>query len=382
MKLFCLNNISKIALSSVKGKDEIVNNENDADAIIVRSFNMHEYNLPSSILAITRAGSGVNNIPCDKYSEKGVVVFNTPGSNANAVKELLICSLLLSSRGIIDGVNWIKDNKDDKDIKKTTEKIKANFSGNELYSKTIAVLGLGKIGILVANSLMQLGLKVIGYDPYLTLKGATQLDRHIVYAENLLNAIKDADYVTIHIPLLDSTKNLLSKDEFQNMKDGVVLINLSRDEIVDEDLLKEYLDNGKVKKYVTDFPNTKVVNFKNTIVIPHLGASTLEAEDNSALMAIDEVKDYLENGNITNSVNYPSINAQVKTTKYRLSILHKNVPGMIVKFSSIFSSDNKNISNLLNKSKGEYAVTIIDYDEEIDVNLIKNTDGVLRVRVI
>jgi len=379
MKAFCLNNISKIALDSIKEPDYIVDNVDKADSILVRSFDMHEYSVNDNVLAIARCGAGVNNIPFNELRDKGIVVFNTPGANANAVKELTICSLFLASRDIIGGAEWIKNNSDDIDISKTAEKIKSKFAGSEVYQKTIAILGLGKIGILVANLCQHLGMKVVGYDPYLTVKGATQLDKHIKYVETINEAVKDADFISIHIPLNDSTKEMINEKVFNSMKNDAVFLNFSRDSLVNEKDLEKAIENGIVKKYITDFANSNVVKLKNTIILPHLGASTNEAEDNCALMAIDEIKDYLENGNITNSVNFPSINAGIKQAKNRMCILHKNVPGMIAKFSTILSEKNVNIINLQNKSKGDYAYTIIDYDEDIDGLSI---DNVIKVRII
>lgn len=380
MKAYCLNNISKVALATLSKQDKIVDDIKDADSILVRSFDMHETELDNNILAVARAGAGVNNIPLDKYAEKGVVVFNTPGANANAVKELVLCGLLLSSRGIIEGNEWVKENVNDVEINKTAEKAKSKFAGTEIYGKKIAVLGLGKIGILVSNACASLGMKVIGYDPYLTISNAMKLEKDLKYVESIEEAVRDVDYVTLHIPANDETKGLVNSKLFDEMKDGVILLNFSRDVLVNDKDLEKAIASGKVRKYVTDFANANVVKYENTICLPHLGASTEEAEDNCALMAINQLKDYIENGNITNSVNYPATNAGIKGDDIRICINHHNVPGMIAKFSTVLSEENINIANLVNKSKGDYAYTIIDVDKKADVAAIESIDGVLRVR--
>jgi len=380
MKAYCLNNISKVALATLNAPDTTVEDIKDADSILVRSFDMHETKLEDNILAVARAGAGVNNIPLEEYAEQGVVVFNTPGANANAVKELVLCGLLLSSRGILEGNQWVIDNKEDSEINKTAEKAKAKFAGNEIYGKTIAVLGLGKIGILVTNACASLGMKVVGYDPFLTVANAMKLEKDLKYVESIAEAIKDADYITIHIPANDQTKNLINKDLFNQMKKGTVLLNFSRDSLVNDADLKDAIDEGIIKKYVTDFANKNVVKLEHTICLPHLGASTEEAEDNCAIMAINQLKDYIENGNITNSVNYPTTNAGLKGNDIRICINHHNVPGMIAKFSTVLSEENINIANLVNKSKGDYAYTIIDVDKKADIQSIEKLDGVLKVR--
>lgn len=382
MKAFCLNNISKVALATLKNDDVVVNDVNEADSILVRSFAMHEYELQDNILAVARCGAGVNNIPLEKYAAQGVVVFNTPGANANAVKELVLCGLLLASRDIIGGYKWIEENKDKEDIGKLAEKAKAKYAGNEIYGKKIAIIGLGVIGVLVANACVNLGMTVVGYDPYLSIQNAMRLNKHIKYVDKLDDACKDVDFVSVHAPLLDSTKGMISKEMIAKMKDGVILLNFARDKLIDEQALKVALEEGKVKKYVTDFANPTVMTYPNTICLPHLGASTEEAEDNCALMAIDELNDYLENGNITHSVNLPDAQAGVKQSKYRVCIIHKNIPGMIANFSSVITNISGNIATLVNKSKGEYAYTIIDVDKEVDVKTFLNLDGVIKVRVI
>ena len=382
MKAYCLDKISKVALATLKDGDKTVESLNDADSILVRSSKMHEMALPENILAVARAGAGVNNIPLQDYAEKGVVVFNTPGANANAVKELVIASLLLASRDIIGGNLWIKENAGDENIAKSAEKAKSQFAGNEVFHKSIAVLGLGAIGVLVANACVDLGMQVIGYDPYLSIHNAMLLNKRVTYVSSLEEAIKDVDFLTVHIPLTDSTKGLIGKELINKMKDGATILNLSRDGIIDEEALKNALEEGKIKKYITDFANPNVVKMPNTMCFPHLGASTEEAEDNCALMAISELKDYLENGNISNSVNYPATDAGKKGQGVRICINHRNIPGMINNFTTIISRDGGNIASLVNKSRNEYAYTIIDADKEVDMKELLEVPGVLRVRVI
>ena len=382
MKAYCLDKISKVALATLKDGDKTVESLNDADSILVRSSKMHEMALPENILAVARAGAGVNNIPLQDYAEKGVVVFNTPGANANAVKELVIASLLLASRDIIGGNLWVKENAGDENIAKSAEKAKSQFAGNEVFHKSIAVLGLGAIGVLVANACVDLGMQVIGYDPYLSIHNAMLLNKRVTYVSSLEEAVKDVDFLTIHIPLTDSTKGLIGKELISKMKDGATILNLSRDGLIDEEALKNALEEGKIKKYVTDFANPNVVKMPNTMCFPHLGASTEEAEDNCALMAISELKDYLENGNISNSVNYPAADAGKKGQGVRICINHRNIPGMINNFTTIISRDGGNIASLVNKSRNEYAYTIIDADKEVDMKELLEVPGVLRVRVI
>lgn len=382
MKAYCLDKISKVALATLKDGDKTVESLNDADSILVRSSKMHEMALPENILAVARAGAGVNNIPLQDYAEKGVVVFNTPGANANAVKELVIASLLLASRDIIGGNLWVKENAGDENIAKSAEKAKSQFAGNEVFHKSIAVLGLGAIGVLVANACVDLGMQVIGYDPYLSIHNAMLLNKRVTYVSSLEEAVKDVDFLTVHIPLTDSTKGLIGKELISKMKDGATILNLSRDGIIDEETLKKALEEGKIKKYITDFANPNVVKMPNTMCFPHLGASTEEAEDNCALMAISELKDYLENGNISNSVNYPAADAGKKGQGVRICINHKNIPGMINNFTTIISRDGGNIASLVNKSRNEYAYTIIDADKEVDMKELLEVPGVLRVRVI
>ena len=381
MKAYCLNKISPIALKGLKAPDTIVDDISKADSILVRSQAMHDMELGNNILAVARAGAGVNNIPVMEYAEKGIVVFNTPGANANAVKELVLCGLFLGSRDIVGGHDWINQNKDDAEIGKTAEKAKAQFAGHEILGKTIAVIGLGAIGLMVANACVHLGMNVRGYDPYLTVTNAVKLSKMVNYCEKIEDAIQGADYVTIHVPLVESTKGMLNAKLFK-LFDDTVLLNFSRDTLVNDDDLLKALSSGKVRKYVTDFANPKVVNMPNTLVIPHLGASTEEAEDNCAFMAIDELKHYLENGSIIHSVNYPDVTCGPKECQTRVCVLHKNVPGIISKITTVISSNNSNIGNFINKSKGEYAYSVFEVDGEVDINSISSLEGVIRVRVL
>ena len=381
MKAYCLNKISPIALAGLKAPDMVVDDINSADSILVRSQAMHDMELGKNILAVARAGAGVNNIPVEKYASEGIVVFNTPGANANAVKELVLCGLFLASRDVVGGHEWVEQNKNDENIGKTAEKAKSQFAGHEILGKTIAIIGLGAIGVMVANSCIALGMKVRGYDPYLTINNAMKLSKSVEYFEKLEDAISGADFVTIHVPLMDATKGMLNKKLFALFND-TVLLNFSRDTLVNDDDLLDALNNGKVRKYVTDFANPKVVNMPHTIVIPHLGASTEEAEDNCALMAIDELKHYLENGSIVQSVNYPDVNCGPKESEKRVCVLHKNIPGIINKITAVISESNTNIVNFINKSRGDYAYSVFDVDGEANIDKIDNLEDIIRVRII
>jgi len=382
MKAYCLNNISKVALATLTQPDKIVEDIKDCDSILVRSADMHEMDLDKNVLAVARAGAGVNNIPLEKYAEDGVVVFNTPGANANAVKELVLAGMLLASRDIIGGNQWVKANADNANVGKDAEKAKKAYAGNEIYGKKIAVLGLGAIGILVANACVDLGLKVIGYDPFLSIENALKLNKKVVYEKNLNDAVRDVDFITIHVPAMDSTKGMLNKDLLYAATKGVVVLDFARDTLVNEKDLEEALNNGQVKKFVTDFANANVVKFPNTIVLPHLGASTDEAEDNCAVMAVNELKDYIENGTILHSVNYPDVNAGAKSGQIRVCVNHKNAPGIIANYSSAISANGGNIVNLVSKSRGDYAYSVFDVDGKVDAAKIAKLEGVLRVRVI
>ena len=384
MKVSCLNKISKVGLNLLPENYEIVDAEDTkVDAILVRSAAMHDMELDPQVLAVARAGAGVNNIPLDKFAEKGVVVFNTPGANANAVKELVISSLLTASRNVIAANKWVIDNKDDANIAKTQEKAKAQFAGTEIMGKTIGVIGLGAIGVLVANACISLGMDVIGYDPYLSVENARNLDHNVKYTVSLDDIYASSDYITIHVPLLDSTRGMINKESIAKMKDGVVLLNYARDVLANEADVKEALEAGKVKAYMTDFANPTSVTMKNAIVTPHLGASTEEAEDNCAKMAVNEIVDFIENGNIKNSVNYPACSLGVCKTEGIVSVCHKNIAGLINKMTELFASKNINICDMVSKSRGDYAYTIFDIDGQVtSVETLTNTEGVLRARII
>ena len=346
---------------------------------------MHEMELPEKLKAVARAGAGVNNIPIDKCTERGIVVFNTPGANANAVKELVVAGLLLASRNIIGGIEWVKTlNSADGDIGKMVEKGKSNFVGPELKGKTLGVIGLGAIGVMVANAATHLGMEVIGYDPYLTVEHAWRMSGNVKHVTDLKEIYDKADYITVHVPFNDSTKGMLNKETFMQMKDGVRILNFSRGGLVNEDDISEALESGKVASYVVDFPSEKVLSMKNVVAIPHLGASTPESEDNCAIMASVQLKDFLENGNIINSVNFPNCE-MAREGKVRVTITHKNIPNMLSQFSAIFAARGLNIVNMINKSKKENAYTIMDIEGDVgsDVaNEIKAIEGVLGARVI
>ena len=385
IKVNCLNPIAACGLDMLGDNYEITENTNEAEAILVRSAGMHDMDLPESLLAVARAGAGVNNIPLDACAEKGIVVFNTPGANANGVKELVIASLLLAARDITGGIKWCQDNKDDENIAKSGEKAKKAFAGTEIKGKKLGIIGLGAIGVLVANAANRLGMDVYGCDPYLSVEHALNMSRDVTMVKTNEELYEMCDYLTVHVPLLDSTKGMFNKEAFDKMKDGVVLLNFSRDTLVNEDDIKVALESGKVAKYVVDFPNPTTVKLPNTTVTPHLGASTQESEDNCAKMAVSEIRDFMENGNIKNSVNYPNCDAGVCQTAGRITIAHKNVPNMLSQFTTLFSKDGVNIENMVNKSRGNFAYTILDICSDSTDEVAKELealDGVIRVRVI
>lgn len=380
--ILTLNKIAKCGLDQLNDNYKITDDANvDADGIILRSFKMHDMELPESLKAIARAGAGTNNIPIDKCSEKGIVVFNTPGANANAVKELVIAGMLLASRDVIGGVAWANTLTGD-DVDKQVEKGKSNFAGCEIKGKTLGIIGLGAIGILVANAAYALGMEVIGYDPYLSVDSALKLSRHVKKANSPEEVYAAADYITIHVPLMDSTRNTINAETIAQMKDGVIILNFARGGLVNNADIKKALADGKVAKYVVDFADSETVNQPGIINIPHLGASTAESEDNCAVMAAQELADYLENGNILNSVNFPNCSLPEDNIG-RIAIAHKNIPNVIAKFTEALSSVN--ISDMINKSKGELAYTIINTDHAIPAEAIEKLnqiDAVIRVRVI
>lgn len=384
-KYICLNPIAEVGLKLFGDDYTQVDSIDEADAILVRSAGMHDMELPKDIKAIARAGAGVNNIPIDKCSEQGIVVFNTPGANANGVKEMVIAGLILASRDIIGGINWVQDNKDDPDLLKNVEKAKKQFAGHEVKGKKLGVIGLGAIGVLVANIGIRLGMEVYGYDPYISLDHAWHVSRHIIHVNTKEEIYKECDYITLHLPSTDNTEGMINKESIELMKDGVAILNFARNTLVNDDDIILALNSGKVSKYVSDFPTPAIANAKNVIAIPHLGASTEESEDNCATMAVKQVKDYIENGNITNSVNFPTVDAGKLMEGSRITIIHKNIPQMLNQFTTIFGSEDINISNLVNKSKGNNAYTVLDIDvdySEVAINKIKEINGVLKVRRI
>ena len=384
-KIYCLNAISKHGTARLTEDYQLTDSIGDAAGVLVRSAAMHDMELPEGLLAIARAGAGVNNIPLEKCAEKGIVVFNTPGANANAVKELVIGALMLSSRDILGGIGWVKDNKEDENIAKATEKSKKAFAGGEIRGKKLGVIGLGAIGAEIANAAAALGMEVLGYDPFISVKAAWMLSREVRPVSSIDTIYEECDYITIHVPLMDSTRNMIGAEEIAQMKEGVVLLNFARDLLVDEEALAEALQAGKVKKYVTDFPNPKVVHMEGTIVIPHLGASTEEAEDNCAAMAVEEIMDYLDNGNIKNSVNYPACDMGVCKAAARVAIFHQNIPNMLGQITAILAAEHANISDMTNKSKDKFAYTLLDLENVPTADTIKqlgDIDGVLRVRLV
>ena len=357
----------------------------EADAVLVRSAKMHDMELPEGVKAIARAGAGVNNIPVMDCAEKGIVVFNTPGANANGVKELVLAGMLLASRDIVGGIEWVAKEKDQEDIGKLAEKQKKQFAGCEIMGKKLGIIGLGAIGAMVANAASALGMEVYGYDPYISIDAAWNLSRTIKHIKSLDEIYSQCDYITIHVPLLDSTKEMINKEAFSKMKDGVVLLNFARDLLVDENALIDALESGKVKKYVTDFANHTVAGRDGILVTPHLGASTEESEENCAVMAVKELRDFLENGNIKNSVNFPNCDMGTCVAVGRIAITHKNVPNMISQFTKILGAEGLNIADMTNKSKGEYAYTLIDLESTASkeaLDELKSIEGVSRVRVI
>jgi len=385
-KYHCLNPISKIGLDQLPIKDyQETESFEDADAILVRSAAMHELQLSDKVKAVARAGAGVNNIPLDSYAQKGIVVFNTPGANANGVKEMVIAGMLLAARDIVGGVQWVESEKENPDIAKLVEKQKKHYAGTEIQGKKLGVIGLGAIGVLVANAAVHLGMEVYGYDPFISVDAAWNLSRSIHHSQDASELYKECDYITIHVPLLDSTRGMIGEEAFLQMKDGAVILNFARDVLVDEEALLKALESGKVRKYVTDFANPTILKGKNVLVTPHLGASTEESEDNCAVMAAKEIRDYLENGNIKNSVNYPNCDAGICESAGRLAINHKNKVHMISQFSSVIGDAGLNISDMTNKSRGDYAYTIFDLSTKVDESILpqlESIEGVLKVRIV
>lgn len=382
-KISTLNKISKKGLNRFTDAYEVGVEAEEAAGILVRSQDMHTMEFSKDLLAIARAGAGVNNIPIDRCSEKGVVVFNTPGANANAVKELVLAGIFMAARNIPEAIIWTNTLKED--AAKAVEKGKAQFAGREIMGKTLGVVGLGAIGVLVANAAEQMGMKVIGYDPYITLHAAHALSNTIPVAQNLDLVLPKCDYVTIHIPALESTKGMFNTARFAQMKNSACLLNFARDSLVVEKDLLDALKNGLIRKYVTDFPTDAVLHHSGIVCIPHLGASSQEAEDNCAMMAVDQMMDYLEHGNITNAVNFPACSLGPMTTMSRVGVLNKNIPAMLGKITGIFADMNINISDLLNRSKGDLAYTLVDVDSDVDETALRNAlnvEGIIGVRVM
>ena len=381
----CLNPIASKGLDLFTEDFKVIDDLDKADAVLVRSAAMHDLTVPESLLAVARAGAGVNNIPLDEYAKKGIVAFNTPGANANGVKELVVAGLLLASRDIIGGYNWVKENASEENLAKLVEKQKKQYAGNELKGKSIGVIGLGAIGVLVANICNRLGMKVYGYDPYVSVRSAWSLSRMVKHIASIDELFETCDYITIHVPYMDSTKGMINKEAIDKMKDGVTLLNFARGELVDNQAVIEGLASGKVKHYVTDFPSAEIAGVDKVITIPHLGASTEESEENCAEMAVKEIRDYLENGNIKNSVNYPNCDMGTCVAVGRISLAHSNTPNMISQVTKILGSEGLNIADMTNKSKGAFAYTLIDLESAASAKALdelKEIEGMYRVRVV
>ncbi|MDE6963724.1 MAG: phosphoglycerate dehydrogenase [Lachnospiraceae bacterium] len=382
---YCLNPIAQVGLERFTEEFAQTENVSEADGILVRSAAMHEMELSDNLLAVARAGAGVNNIPLEKCAEKGIVVFNTPGANANGVKELVIAGMLLASRFIVGCINWVEENKENADIAKAAEKEKKRFAGTEIQDKKLGIIGLGAIGVKVANVAKHMGMEVYGYDPYVSVDAAWNLSRDVKHVLHVEEIYDNCDIITIHVPLLNSTRGMIDKEAIDRMKEGVILLNFARDVLVKEEDVLEGIASGKIRRYVTDFPNPTTAGAKNCVVIPHLGASTEESEENCARMAVKEMMDYLKNGNINHSVNYPSCDMGVCTQAGRVAIFHKNIANMITKFTACFGDAGINISDMTNKSKGEVAYTMLDIEEPASEEIIeklKSVKGVFRVRVV
>lgn len=384
-KIHCLNAISAYGTALLTEDYELTNQMEEADGVLVRSASMHEMKFPDGLLAIARAGAGVNNIPLEACAAEGIVVFNTPGANANGVKELVIAGLMLASRDIEGGIRWCKENQADENIAKSAEKAKSSFAGCEIRGKKLGVIGLGAIGTEVANACSSLGMEVYGYDPFISVNAAWRLSRNVKHITSVETIYKECDYITLHVPLVDTTKGMINKAAFDNMKEGTVILNFARDILVNEEDMAEALKSGKIKKYVTDFPNPTSVHMEGAIVIPHLGASTEESEDNCAKMAVKEIMDYIDNGNIRNSVNFPACDMGICSAASRIAVLHLNIPNMIGQITGTLAAGNVNISDMTNKSRDKYAYTLIDLEaapDSVSIQKLNAIKGVVRVRVI
>ena len=384
-RYLCLNPIAQTGLDHFTREYEKTEEIDRADGILVRSASVHALELPENLLAIARAGAGVNNIPLEKCAQKGIVVFNTPGANANGVKELVIAGMLLASRDVVEGINWVQENAGDPEISKTAEKEKKKFGGTEVMGKRLGIIGLGAIGVKVANVAKHLGMEVWGYDPYVSVDAAWNLSRDVKHVLNADEIYEHCDFITIHVPLMDATKGMVGAEAISRMKDGVILLNFARDLLVDEQAVLDGIQSGKIRRYVSDFPNPVTAGKAGCIVIPHLGASTEESEENCAVMAVKELKEYLENGNISHSVNFPDCDMGICSSASRVGIFHKNIANMIAKFTSVMGWNNLNIVNMTNKSKGDVAYTMMDLENapnESILNQLRTIDGVFRVRVV
>lgn len=384
-KILCLNAISKKGTDIFPEGYQVTDTCEDPDAILVRSASMHEMEVPKTLRCVARAGAGVNNIPLEALAEQGIVVFNTPGANANGVRELVVAGMMMAARDIVGGIEWCKEQREDPTISKDMEKAKKQFSGTEIRGKKLGIIGLGAVGAEVANAAVGLGMEVLGYDPFISVNSAWMLSRSVKHINTPEEIYRTCDYISIHVPLMDSTRGMINKNALDMMKDGVVILNYARDLLVNDDDMEAALESGKVLRYMTDFPNPKVMHMPNTVVTPHLGASTQEAEENCAVMAVQQVIDYLENGNIRNSVNYPAVDMGVCASARRIAVLHKNVPNMISQISSTFADDGVNIANMMNKSRGQNAYTLVDLEsdlEESTLQKIRLIKGVYRVRII
>lgn len=382
--ILTLNKISKVGLEVLNDNYNVADEISNPDAILLRSFKMHDYDIPKTVKAVARCGAGVNNIPLDKCAENGIVVFNTPGANANAVKELVIAGLLISSRKIVEADRWVQSMKGTEDVSKAVEKGKSTYAGPEITGKTLGIIGLGAIGVLVADAAIALGMTVYGYDPFLSVNGALALNNKVKKVDNLDEIFAECDYITIHVPATEDTKNTFRKENIDKCKDGVRILNFARGELTNSKDMAEAVKSGKVAKYISDFADDDLLGVENIICLPHLGASTPEAEDNCAKMAAIQMMDYLENGNIVNSVNYPRLSCPRIEGKTRVCILHKNMPNVIAKFTKVFGDEGINIESLSNASKKDYAYTILDADkaDEQAVTSIKAIAGVIAVRII
>ena len=381
----CLNPIAEVGLKRFDGNYAKTDNIANADAVLVRSAAMHDMEIPENVCVIGRAGAGVNNIPLGKCSEQGIAVFNTPGANANGVKELVLAGMLLASRDIIGGLYWVRSERQNEELAQLAEKQKKAFAGNEIMGKRLGVIGLGAIGILVANAAAALGMEVYGYDPYISVNAAWNLSRDVKHITDVNDIYRECDYITIHVPLMESTKGMIGSSAIAQMKNSVVILNFARGPLVDTKAIVEALRTNRIRKYVTDFPTSDIASMKNAIVIPHLGASTEESEENCAIMAVREIRDYLENGNIHNSVNYPNCDMGVCKYAMRVTIIHRNIPNMLTKFTATFGDLGINIERMSNETKGEYGYVIMDLANEADedsVNTIRKIKGVLKVRVM